>query len=68
MYYSFDLRAAQHLLVDTIAGCMPLFAGIPGEEEAERLLGHLEFTGEGRGVADYSWTASLAIDLTSMGD
>ena len=144
MYYSFDLRAKQRLLVDTIAGCMPLFAGIPGEEEAERLLGHLEspdefnltypvastsrqepvfdpdnywrgpswvminwfitnglerypgpcddfgqylrrktvdmvedmgfweyfnpFTGEGRGMPGYSWTAALAIDLTSTGD
>lgn len=141
MYYSFDLRTEQILPVDTISGCMPLFAGIPGEAEAALLLGHLEspdefnltypvcstsrkepvfdpdnywrgpswvvinwfiinglerypgpcrdfasylrgktiemvenggfweyfnpFTGEGRGMPDYSWTAALAVDLAS---
>ena len=41
MYDSFDLRANRRLPVDTIAAFLPLFAGIPDEKRAKRLLAHL---------------------------
>jgi hypothetical protein len=41
MYDSFDLRSNQRLQVDTIVAFLPLFAGIPDEKQAERLLAHL---------------------------
>lgn len=37
-YYDYDLRGGRRLRVNTIAGLVPLFAGLPEPAQAERLL------------------------------
>jgi neutral trehalase len=46
LYYDFDFRSNQFLKINTNATFLPLFAWIPSQDQAKKLLGHIMDPGE----------------------
>ena len=52
-YLDFDLVANRHIYVDVASNFVPLFAGIPDKDRADRMVDGLEDYGFGLGAKDY---------------
>ena len=63
-YYDYDVRSGMRILVNTAATYLPLFAGLPSKEQAQRLVEeHLLNPGEyALGGAVNHWVTTTAKD------